>query len=146
MKTMLEVVLAVQLPVFTDHNPPATIPTLQEAQTIEMTANTLSFSVEPTSRFVVVVTLVQMPVRANVPPVIVPEASQNAPTVAVKPNTLELAPEPSELSMELVSVMVFAPQLPISADNNPAGTSPAPQNALAVQVVANTLESTPFPF
>lgn len=94
-----------------------------------MTANTLGFAVEPTTWFVVVVALVQVPVRAHMPPVVVPEAAKNAPTVAVEPNTLELAPEPPELAMKLVSVVVFAPQLPIPADYNPTGTSPAPQNA-----------------
>jgi len=83
MQTMLEVVLTVQLPVLADHDPPATIPSLQEAQAIEVTANTLGFTIEPTSRFVVMVTLVQGPVRANVSPMIVPESTQNAPTVAV---------------------------------------------------------------
>jgi len=143
---MLEVVLAVQLPVLSDHNPPTTIPSLEEAQTIQMTANTLGLAVEPTTWFIVVVALVQVPVRAHMSPVLVPEAAKDAPTVAVDPDALELAPEPPELSMKLVSVVVFAPELPILAFYNPTGTSPATQHTLAVQVVANTLESTPTPF
>lgn len=145
MQLVAEVILPVQLPIPTDDNPTAAIPPLQDAQAVQMATNTLGSSVVPTEWTVKVVSLVQMPVGSDMAPVTMPEAAQNAAAVQVMANALVFAPEPAVLAMQLVSVSVSAPQLPVRALHNPAGTSPTPQDTLAVLVVANPPESTPAP-
>jgi len=139
------VVFPVQVPVPADDNPTFAIPALEDAQAVEMAPHLLELPPEPTTRTIIMITLPHMPVGAYMPPVSVPEAAQNAATVHVMSDTLVLTPEPPIFAMELVAVMVFSPQLPVPAFHDPLGTSPALEDSTSVQVIANSLETTPAP-
>lgn len=103
---MVIMISAIQMPIGTHTVPSRTSPSLQDAQTVQMTANAARSAPDPTRSLVVVVASVQMPVGSHTTPVALVISIQSAKTVEVHADTPVAAPRPSMPTMETMVVMV----------------------------------------
>lgn len=60
-------------------------------------------------------------------------------------NTLVTSPDPTCAQMQTVTEVVFAQQVPVPSNSDPATTSPLLQDFLSVQMVTNALLTPPEP-
>lgn len=125
--------------------PACTIPTLQDAQAVQMAADTAVTAPEPTARSVVMVFLPQMPVCAHATPMTLVIAPQRTATVQMYTNSFVSTPPPAGATVQTVVVVISAVQLPETANHNPPGTSPTQEIAPAVEVSTNAFGSAPDP-
>merc|ERR1712232_521209 len=85
----------------------------------------------------------QMPIGSDVTPMSVPESSQNALTVNCAANTSIFSPEPPVFAMQLVAVMVFPVDFPISSFRNPTRSIPTVVDAMTIQVISDSAVAAP---
>jgi len=86
-----------------------------------------------------------MPVRADTAPVALVIAVQRSQPVQVHTNAPEPTPAPLGPTMQVVIVVVLAPQMPIRTNVVPAMTVPPAEDAQAIQVTSNTAVPAPEP-
>jgi hypothetical protein len=145
MEAMVVVIATPQVPVAADLHPARTGPATQDAQAIQVTANTTPPSPEPARASVVMVASPQVPVRTHAAPASLMVAIQCAQAVAVNANASEPAPCPSMTAMQVVVVVVPSVQMPVSTDFHPSGTSPPTVDAQPVLMTSDATISTPEP-
>jgi len=145
MKAMIIMIPPVQVPVAAHLHPASTSPALQNPQAIQVPSNSPSATGEPSRCPVIVVAPVQVPVRTHASPVTLVIPVERSQTILVHTNTPEPSPAPLSPAVKAMVVMIASPQMPVSADLDPARTSPALLNPQPVQMTAKTSECTPTP-
>jgi len=115
MEMMVVIVATPQVPVCADCMPPSPGPTLEDASAVEMAADSPIATPEPTWALVVVVPTPQMPICSHSSPVTLVVSVQGAQPVEMNTNAAETSPCPSSSAMQVVVVMVFAPEVPITS-------------------------------
>ena len=130
-----------QVPIRTDFNPPCTIPTLKDAQAVQVTSDPLVSAPEPPVCSVVVVALPKVPICTDLAPVALSIAVQSSVAVEVDADAPVTTPNPLGAAMHAMVVVVFLVKMPVGSNLDPLDTSPAPIDTVAVQVPSHSLES-----
>ena len=136
MQAVTVVISLPQIPISTHANPARAGPAFEDAQAVEVVADTAPSPPEPAKRLVVMVAFPQMPVRTYLAPAALVVAVADAKAVEVHVKVPVASPAPPRLAVELVVVVVASNEVPIAAHVVPARTVPAAQGAQAASSCA----------
>jgi len=145
MQFVIETILLRKVPVGPHAMPADTIPSLQDAQPVEVSANTTGFSKEPLGRSVIVVSLPQMPVRSHKAPSTLNITEKRTEAVEVDTNSPKSTPNPFSAAVQLVIVIITFPQVPIRPHFAPSCSIPSSENAQTVPVATKAAPAPPEP-
>lgn len=93
-KSVIVLVLPVEMPVRTDFDPLRAIPTFEDSQPVQMATNSFVTSPEPTVCTVVVITLPEVPVSSDSTPSSLNILPKSTMTILVEANAPVRAPGP----------------------------------------------------
>jgi len=110
-----------------------------------MTPNATVAAPEPARSPVVVVATPQVPVRSHTTPMTLVISVQSSQPVQMDTNASITSPCPAVSSMQVMIVVIPAPQMPVCTHTMPPGTIKPFQDAQAVQMSANASRTTPEP-
>jgi len=115
MQTVIVVIPSVEMPISAYDVPATAIPTFQDSLTVKVATNSSVSAPIPSWTLVVVVFAPEIPVCPHSAPVPLVVHVQHAQAVEVDANAPEPAPSPLSATMEVVVVVVLAPQMPVAA-------------------------------
>jgi len=115
MEMVVVVIPAVEMPIRPYVTPVPAIPTLQDAQTIQVTSNSAVSTPEPSRPPVVMVSAPQMPIGSDSSPVSLVISIQGAQSVEVHSNASEPSPRPTRAPMQTMVVVVPTVEVPVSS-------------------------------
>jgi len=145
MQTMIVKVAVDTMPVPTNNHPFRTSPPLIDALAVPITADSLPCAPEPSRTLVEMLALPYVPIRPHSPPMALVISKQSSQTVSVNTDAPESTPNPSCAAMQVVVIMIFFVQMPVTTDNSPLHTSPLLENAVTVSMTTNSTPSAPAP-
>jgi len=132
--TVVVMVSSPQMPVGPHLMPARPIPSLQDAQAVQVSVNATPLAPEPPRSLVVVVAPVQMPIGAHSAPMTLVVSVQGAETVLVHSNSSEPSPDPLVPTMKVMVVVVTTVEMPVTANVVPTSPIPTAEDTQAVPV------------